>query len=118
MPVKASKPGSTGKIIPFSAFCEAAGLPTPVAEYRFHPTRKWRLDWAWVEQRLAVEVDGGIWVRGAHGRGIGIQRDQEKGREAAALGWRIIRCQPKELTTASLVDVITRALRWRITEDV
>lgn len=109
-----------GKSIPisFDEFCKDNGLPTPVAEYRFHPTRKWRLDWAWVEQRVAVEVDGGIWVRGAHGRGIGIQRDQEKGREAAALGWRIIRCQPKELTTASIVDVITRALRWRITEDV
>lgn len=104
--------------IPFDTFCKAKGLPTPVAEYRFHPTRKWRMDWAWPEHRVAIEVDGGVWVRGAHGRGTGIVRDQEKGREAAALGWRIIRCQPKELLTASIIDALTRALKWRITEDV
>jgi len=75
------------------------------------------MDWAWPEQRVALEIDGGVWVRGAHGRGTGIVRDQEKGREAAALGWRILRCQPKELFTASVIDALTRALKWRITEE-
>ena len=103
--------------VSFDTFCKAKGLPIPVAEHRFHPTRKWRMDWAWPEQRVALEIDGGVWVRGAHGRGTGIVRDQEKGREAAALGWRILRCQPKELFTASVIDALTRALKWRITEE-
>ena len=104
-------------MIPFDTFCKAKGLPTPVAEYRFHPTRKWRMDWAWADQKLALEIDGGVWVRGAHGRGTGIVRDQEKGREAAALGWRIIRCQPKELFTPGVLDAINRALKWRTVEE-
>ena len=35
-----------------------------VAEYRFHPTRRWWFDVAFPapEHRLAVEVDGGVWA--------------------------------------------------------
>ena len=100
-------------MVSLDAFCKAKGWPVPEAEVRFHPTRKWRFDWAWAEQKLALEIDGGVWVRGAHGRGTGIVRDQEKGREAAALGWRIIRCQPKELYSPGVLDAIHRALQWR-----
>ena len=28
-------------------------------EYRFHPTRKWRFDYAWPENKIALEVEGG-----------------------------------------------------------
>jgi len=104
-------------VVSLDAFCKAKGWPIPEAEVRFHPTRKWRFDWAWADQKLALEIDGGVWVRGAHGRGTGIVRDQEKGREAAALGWRIIRCQPKELFTPGVLDAINRALKWRIVEE-
>lgn len=37
----------------------AAGAPPFVREHRFHPTRKWRLDFCWPEQMLAVELEGG-----------------------------------------------------------
>lgn len=104
-------------MVSLDAFCKAKGWPIPEAEVRFHPTRKWRFDWAWADHKLALEIDGGVWVRGAHGRGTGIVRDQEKGREAAALGWRIIRCQPKELFTPGVLDAINRALKWRIVEE-
>ena len=38
----------------------ANDFPPWEAEYRFHPKRRWRLDMAWPEQRIAVEVHGGI----------------------------------------------------------
>ena len=38
----------------------AVGLPPPVTEYRFHPERRWRADFAWPEKKLLVEVDGGV----------------------------------------------------------
>jgi len=41
-----------------SAYYKSEGLPAPVFEYRFHPSRKWRFDIAWPERRVAVEVEG------------------------------------------------------------
>lgn len=75
--------------------------PTP--EYVFAPPRKWRFDWAFIEQKCAVEIEGGIWIKGRSGRGgahslpSNIVRDMEKGNMAAKLGWRVFRFQPHEL---------------------
>jgi hypothetical protein len=50
-------------------FCRQADIPpaAPVEEYGFHPTRKWRFDYAFVGEKLAVEVEGGVWKRGCNG---------------------------------------------------
>ena len=63
-----------------------AGLPEPVAEYRFHATRRWRFDFAYPDLKLAVEIEGGIWRRGRHNRASGFVRDAEKYNEAAIAG--------------------------------
>lgn len=85
----------------------------PLTEHRFHPTRKWRFDYAWEDHRVALEVEGGVWVGGRHTSGAGFVKDMEKYNEAAAMGWRIIRCQPKELCSSKTVDNIKRALQWQ-----
>lgn len=66
-------------------------LPVPVTEHRFHPERKFRLDFAWEAQKVAVEVEGATWVKGAHSSGAGIQRDCEKSNLALLAGWRVLR---------------------------
>ena len=85
----------------------------PLLEHRFHPTRKWRFDYAWEDHRIALEVEGGVWVGGRHTSGAGFVKDMEKYNEAACLGWRIIRCQPRELCTIKTVDTIKRAMQWQ-----
>lgn len=85
----------------------------PLTEHRFHSTRKWRFDYAWEEHRVALEVEGGVWVGGRHTSGAGFVKDMEKYNEAACLGWRIIRCQPRELCSIKTVDNIKRALQWQ-----
>jgi len=95
----------------FPAVCVAVGLPRPVAEHKFHPTRKWRFDFAWPDHMLALEVDGGVWSNGRHTRGSGRVKDMEKQTEAAVLGWRLMYCQPKEIRTGEIVDTIRRAIR-------
>ena len=71
-----------------------AGLPEPQTEYLFHPERKWRFDYCWEEWALAVEIEGGVHVRGRHVRGKGYEDDCEKYSWAAVLGWRVIRLTP------------------------
>ena len=33
-----------------------------VKEFKFHPKRKWRFDYAFPFLMIAVEVDGGVWT--------------------------------------------------------
>lgn len=86
-----------------------------VREHRFAaPDRQFRLDFAWVPERLGVEVDGGIWVKGRHGTGKGMTRDCEKYSEAAARGWRIIRVTPDQVKQGKALEWIRRALNKEV----
>lgn len=79
---------------------ELYGLPPPQTEIRFHPTRKWRFDYAWPEyDQIAVEIEGGIWSGGRHVRGKGYLGDLHKYNEAARLGWRVFRFTPQQVKT-------------------
>ena len=33
-----------------------------ISEYRFHPPRRWRFDYACLELKIAIEVNGGNFV--------------------------------------------------------
>lgn len=90
----------------FSAWCRTNGIPIPIAEHRFHPDRRWRFDYAWVDQKLAIEVQGGIWTRGRHTRGAALLKEWEKLNTAALMGWRILYCQPDDLLTSSFMDTL------------
>jgi len=60
------------------AYFRQMGAVGVTAEYRFHPERKWRFDYAWEAQLVALEVEGGCWVNGRHSRGSGKIKDMEK----------------------------------------
>lgn len=87
-------------IYPLVALCRQAGLAEPVPEFRFHPHRKWRFDYAWPLHRLALEVDGGVWTQGRHTRGSGFVGDLLKFNAATLLGWRVLRYTPQQLGQA------------------
>lgn len=65
-------------------------LPVPQAEYVFHPDRKWRLDYAWPDLLIAVECQGGTYIRGRHSRGAGQADEYEKHNAATMLGWSVL----------------------------
>jgi very-short-patch-repair endonuclease len=70
-------------------------LPRPVMQHKFHLHRKWRFDFSFIEERLAVEIDGGAFHGGAHGRGAQQSKDYEKMNTATAMGWRVLRFNTK-----------------------
>ena len=100
---------SKGEMI-LTADLKKAGIPTPEAEYRFHPTRQWRFDFAWPDKKLAVEVEGGVFSNGRHGRGKGFTEDCVKYNQAVVLGWRVLRFTTAQIAQNEAVEIIKSAL--------
>lgn len=86
------------------------GLAPWVREYQFHPTRRWKFDFAWMSVPLAVEVDGGTHTSGRHTRGKGYAEDCVKLNEALLLGWRVLRFTSEQVKNGAAVRIIARAL--------
>lgn len=81
-------------------------------EFVFHPSRNWKFDFAFVECKLALEVEGGIWRPGggAHSRPQAIERDIEKYNAALLLGWRVFRSTPKMIRQNQVIDPLQQLL--------
>lgn len=88
----------------------AFGLPIPATEYRFCE-RRWKVDWAWVDKKVALECEGGSWSHGGHTRGSGFRRDMAKYNRLTVLGWSLLRCTPEEIKDGSIFPTIRQALR-------
>jgi very-short-patch-repair endonuclease len=86
------------------------GLPAPVREFRFHPVRKWRFDFCWPDKKLAVEIEGAIWVRGRHTRGSGFAQDAEKYNAAALAGWRVLRFTGAQVENGEACRMVEQVL--------
>lgn len=57
-----------------------------VRELHFHPTRRWRFDFAFPSRKVAIEVSG----RGRHQTVVGVRNDSEKNNAAVRLGWVVL----------------------------
>jgi len=91
-----------------AAIIRCLDIPEPVREYRFHPARRWRLDYAWPDFRLAVEIEGGAWCYGRHTRGAGFIGDMEKYNELTIMGWSLLRFTPKQVKDGTAIQTIHR----------
>lgn len=88
----------------------AFGLPEPKMEFRFHPDRMWRFDYFWEAEKVALEVEGGAWVRGRHTRGKGFISDIAKYNAAAEMGIRVFRCTPLDMKNGNAAVLMRRVL--------
>lgn len=87
-----------------------------VREYLFHPTRKWRFDYALPALRIAVECDGGVWTGGRHVSPQGYVKDMEKFNAAAELGWVVLKFTPQQLVTIGTIETLRNTISKRIDE--
>ena len=85
-----------------------AGLPQPMAQYRFGP---YRLDFAWPQLKVAIETDG--WA--THGRRAAFEDDRARDAALLAAGWRVLRVTYRRLrreptlVAAQLAAVLAQA---------
>jgi hypothetical protein len=89
-----------------SKYFEEFGIPRPRFEFSHIPSRRFRLDIAWPSQRIGIEVQGGIWIQGKHGRGSGIRKDMDKRNLQIIGGWRVLEVEPRELCSQKTVDFV------------
>jgi len=73
-------------------------IPIYIREFKFHPDRKWRFDFAWPNYKIAVEVDGMAWQAG--GGKHNTDRDREKINNAMLLEWHVFRFSGKQIREA------------------
>lgn len=97
----------------FDDFLTHGGFGRVEREYRFHPTRRWRFDWALPERMIAFEYDGLMKAGENQGHtSIGaVLRDVEKINEAQALGWDVYRVNAKSIHDGSAFSFLDSVLR-------
>jgi very-short-patch-repair endonuclease len=82
-------------------------------EFMFHPTRKWRFDYAIPSLKVALEVDGGVWVYGRHNRAKSYIADLEKLNAAASMGWLVLRIVREECFLQKTLNLIKNTVLCR-----
>lgn len=94
----------------FTVICKTDLNLECIKEYRFHPKRMWRFDYAIPEHKIALEVEGGVWTGGRHIRPQGFLGDIEKYNTATLMGWKVFRVTPDELYKTSTFNLIKQAI--------
>ena len=94
----------------FTVLCRSDLNVECVKEFKFHPKRRWRFDYAIPEHRIALEVEGGVWTGGRHTRPQGFLGDIEKYNTATLMGWRVFRTTPDDLLKTATLNLLKMAI--------
>lgn len=87
---------------------DAGGVPLQ-REVRFHPTRRWRFDFADPERKIAYEVQGGLYqAQSGHRSHDGVKRDAEKLNSAQMLGWRVFQITSYTMKDAEYMEELAQ----------
>lgn len=85
------------------------GLPEFKREYKFHPDRKWRIDFCWPKEKLAVEIEGGTWTsHSRHTKGKGFLGDLEKYNSLVMYGYALLRFTPEQCQNGIALSMIEK----------
>lgn len=87
-------------------------LPAPSREFRFCE-RRWRVDFCWPDEMVAVEVEGGVWINGRHNRGAGFVNDIQKYNRAQIMGYMLLRVTGDMIKSGEAIALIIDALKTK-----
>lgn len=95
----------------FTIICKTDLNVECIKEFKFHPERRWRFDYAIPQYKIALEVEGGVWTQGRHTRPQGFLGDVEKYNTATLMGWRVFRTTPTDLYRTATVNLLKTAIK-------
>jgi len=75
--------------------------------------RDWRFDFAFLNYKLAVEVEGGGWINGRHNRGSGFENDLNKYDAALNLGWLVYRTSPQMVKRGQAAQTVQNLIKMK-----
>jgi very-short-patch-repair endonuclease len=90
---------------------EASGIKF-VTEAMVIPGRRFRVDF--LIDRLVVECEGGIWIKGGHSTGKGITRDIEKGNLLTLNGFCVLRFTKDMINNGTALKQIKQFIHSKI----
>ena len=76
-----------------------------VKEYKFVDGRRFRFDYYHMN-RVAIELEGGVWTRGRHTRPTGFLRDMEKYNLAASKGILVFRIPSHDISAKWIYPIV------------
>lgn len=82
------------------------------SEYKFLPDRKFRFDFASVESKVGIEINGGNWASGRHTHPKALQAEYEKLNLATLNGWRVFVLSP-EMIDEKWLGAIAKTIKNR-----
>ena len=88
---------------------EESGLPAPMRNYFFLPTRDFEIDFAWPAHKLGVEVQGM-----AHRIKGKFKRDLEKRALALLAGWRVLEVGGDQVRSGQALEWLRSLLATRL----
>ena len=86
------------------------GLPEPLREFKFAFPRRYRFDFFFLNQNLAVEVEGATWTGGRHTRGAGFEADCKKYNLAALKGIKVLRFTASMIRSGEAIRTIKEVM--------
>ena len=72
--------------------------------------KKYRFDFAIPSRKLVIECDGGLWIKGAHNTGTGVQRDRDKDELALLNGWTVYRVTESMVKSGRAINTIKKLI--------
>jgi len=85
--VRDSRPAESRLEVKVARLIRASALPLPERQFEVRAgVRRYRLDFAWPQRRVALEADG----RRTHSDAAAFQRDRNRWSALAARGWLVL----------------------------
>lgn len=93
---------------------DEAGLTGYERNTRFIPGRRFEADFYWEDLKLALEVDGGVFLpRGGHTTGVGYTKDRERDVEALLHGILTVRYTSQQIRDGYAIETFEKLYRQR-----
>lgn len=97
----------------FAKKLSEAGIKGWVREFNYYPGRKFAADFAWPEEKIILEIQGGVYNGGRHVRPVEYEKDCLKYSLAASVGWCVLLFTPKHLNNGEALLILQDALKDR-----